>query len=133
MSWERSDYSEQDSNSLWVPSPVSPIYSIWDFFESSTAEVFTWEYVIPHDHMVYSLCAFFYTANQITWLHSRIKLNDDYIWWKLGGIGHKWTPGYKSAIRMHGGDVLEIVCNPMMPRLYQYCWQIDFWRDPIND
>lgn len=131
MAWERSDYSIQSNQSLWIPSPVAPIYSIQDFWEPTEISSQTWVYVVPHDQMVYSICAYYFTANQITWLESKIAINDVDVWHKIGGIGQKWTPGYKSAVRLHAGDELSITCWHLMATLYKYWWEMDFWRDPL--
>ena len=134
MSWERSDYSRKESNAFVVPAPSAPIYSIQAFWEPTEIGQQDWEYTIPYDNMIYSICGYCYYANQITWLRSRIQLNAVTIWEHIGGFGGQyWRPGYKSAIRIKGGDVLTFRAYNMMATDYQYFWQMDFWRNPINE
>ena len=130
MVWESSDYSVRGNWLHFMPVPVSPIYYLYDFWEPTGPSAKTWEYYIPDDDMVYSIVEYNHMANQITWLGSQIKLNDEVIWMHIGGEGQRWSPGPESAVRLQAGDKLEVVCTHVMAVLYKYYWQLDLWREP---
>ena len=132
MVWESSDYSRKGNWLHWMPVPVSPFQYIYDFWEPTGPSSKTWEYYIPDDGFVYSIVDYNHMANQITWLGSQIKLNDEVIWMHIGGEGQHWQPGPESAVRLHAGDKLEIICTHVMAVLYMYYWQMDFWKEPIS-
>ena len=132
MSWETADFTRRHNWLHHMPVPVTSIYSLYDLWEPTGIGSQTWEYTIPPDGMVYSICSYTHMANQITWLGSQIKINGEVVWMCIGGEGQSWLPGYQSAVRMVEGDLLEVTLTHVMDVLFKYYWQLDFWREPAS-
>lgn len=131
--WERSDYSTCKHEDMRYPTPVAPVYSIFDFVRMDHFQVKYWTYTIPADGMVYTLCTYTLITTPGLFMDSAIKVNDDYVWWAIGGLQLRWSPGYNSSVRFRTGDVLTIaVADQYDGRADDYYWQMDFWRDFVN-
>ena len=130
--WETADFTRRRNWLHHMPVPVTSIYSTYDIWEPTGPGAQTWYYEIPPDGMVYSICSYTHMANQITWLGSQIKINDEVVWFQIGGEGQSWLPGYQAAVRMVEGDLLEVTLTHVMDVLYKYYWQLDFWREPAS-
>lgn len=113
-----------------IPVPLSPFYSIYDVWEVGSVQTKIWEYYIPPDGMVYSMCNFTVASLPNGWVIAAVSLNDEVIYAALTGYEVRWSPGAEKGPKFKSGDKLEIAVTHGYLELWSWYWQMDFWRDP---
>lgn len=116
----------------FVPVPVSPFYSIFNTAQMSTKTYKRWDWYIPSDDMVYTICNFTVVAAPAAWIHAAVMFNDSYVFREEDNFQVRWSPGVTSGPKLAEGLKVSVLVECKYTTLHNYYWQMDFYRDPLK-
>lgn len=117
-------------SSVYSITPQSPIYSIMDTWTANTITTKQWDYTIPNDGMVYTICDFCHACLPAVYVYGGIGIDGNFV--------HRYYTGYSNYHIWDKENPFVLrhpqVISVQLANIYEFdishYWCLSFYRKP---